>query len=77
MGKNRLNVFSNITQTKNRQGEDIQNRNQLTGELINYWKTTMKNDILLRTVQVDYSRDLSREPWRQGLSLPLSLRIMT
>ncbi len=59
-GKNRLNVFGNITQTQNRQLEDIQNRDRYSSDLINYWKTTMKNDILLRTVQVDFSRELPR-----------------
>jgi hypothetical protein len=65
-GKNRLNVFGNITETKNRQNEDIQNKDQWTGNLINYWKTTMKNDILLRTMQVDYSRDITNAVLEAG-----------
>lgn len=65
-GKNRLSVFGNVTQTKNRQQEDIQNRNQETDDLMNYWKTALKNDILLRTAQVDYSRSISKGTLEAG-----------
>lgn len=65
-GKSRLNVFGNITETNNRQNEDIQNTDQSTGTLINYWKTTMKNDILLRTMQVDYSRNITNGTLEAG-----------
>lgn len=49
-----LSVFSSASDIKNRQAEDIQIHNQLSSDLINYWKTALKNDIKIRTVQADY-----------------------
>ena len=41
----------------NRQNEDIQTRNTVEDELTDYWKTRLKNDILIRTAQLDLSRE--------------------
>lgn len=53
--KNTLNVFASASNVNNRQAEDIQIRNQLTDSLSNYWKTGLKNDIRIRTIQADYT----------------------
>ena len=59
-GRQRLNVFGSFTKIENRQKEDIQNNDQLTGNLMSYWKTSLQNDINLRTIQADYSSQLSK-----------------
>ncbi|PSL47171.1 TonB-dependent receptor-like protein [Chitinophaga niastensis] len=59
-GRHRLNVFGSFTKVENRQKEDIQNRDQLTSNLISYWKTSLQNYIDLRTIQADYSGQLSK-----------------
>lgn len=56
--KHTLNVFASYGMILNRQQEDIQNRNSLQDVLISYWKTAMKNDITLRSGQVDYTRTI-------------------
>ena len=58
-GRHRLNIFGSFTKIRNRQKENIQNSDQLTGNLISYWKTSLQNDIDLRTIQADYSAQLS------------------
>lgn len=57
-GGHRLNVFGSFTKIENRQKEDIHNSDQLTGNLMSYWKTILQNDIDLRTIQADYSSQL-------------------
>jgi hypothetical protein len=59
-GSHRLTIFGSFTKIVNRQKEDIQNSDQLTGHLVSYWKTALQNDINLRTIQADYSSQWSR-----------------
>jgi len=59
-GGQRLNVFGSFTKIGNRQKEDIQNTDQLAGTLMSYWKTTLQNDVQLRTLQADYSNQLQK-----------------
>ena len=54
-----LHIISAFAQVNNQQTEDIQNRNVFKNELQNYWKTNSKNDILIHSVQADYSQNLS------------------
>jgi Outer membrane protein beta-barrel family/CarboxypepD_reg-like domain len=54
-----LHVVTSLAQVDNQQNEDIQNRNLLTDDLLNYWKTTSRNNILIHTAQVDYLQNLS------------------
>ncbi|PZR27070.1 MAG: TonB-dependent receptor [Citrobacter freundii] len=49
-----LGTYLNIS---NRQNEDIQNRNTVNNDLLSHWKTTLKNDITIRTAQLDLSRE--------------------
>ncbi|QIL39715.1 TonB-dependent receptor [Pedobacter sp. HDW13] len=49
-----LHIISTLAQIDNRQTEDIQNRNIFKNELVNYWKTNSRNNILIRTLQADY-----------------------
>ncbi|MET0638155.1 MAG: outer membrane beta-barrel protein [Chitinophagaceae bacterium] len=44
----------------NRQDEDIQTRVTTGNELTDYWKTRLKNDILIRAVQFDLSRAIMK-----------------
>jgi outer membrane receptor protein involved in Fe transport len=51
-----LHVITSLAQINNRQTEDIQNRNVLNDQLVNYWKTGSKNDIVIRVAQADYTQ---------------------
>jgi hypothetical protein len=51
-----LHVITSLAQINNRQTEDIQNRNVLNDQLVNYWKTDSKNDIMIRVAQADYTQ---------------------
>jgi hypothetical protein len=70
-GKHRLNVFGSFTKIENRQKEDIQNSDQLTGDLMSYWKTSLQNDIDLRTIQADYSNQLTNGLFEAGAKFAL------
>jgi hypothetical protein len=65
-GSHRLNVFGSFTTIKNRQREDIQNHDALHQQLMSYWKTAMKNDIDIRTVQADYSKQIGKSLLEAG-----------
>ncbi|MES2650966.1 MAG: outer membrane beta-barrel protein [Bacteroidota bacterium] len=54
-----LHIISAFAQVDNRQTEDIQNRNILTNELQNYWKTNSRNNILIHSLQADYTQNLA------------------
>jgi hypothetical protein len=49
-----LHIVASFAQVDNRQTEDIQNHNEFTNVLLNYWKTKSTNQILIRSAQVDY-----------------------
>ena len=65
-GKHTLNVFGSFGKIRNRQEEDIQNRNSLQDVLMSYWKTALKNDITLRSAQVDYTRSIPNGSLEMG-----------
>lgn len=52
-GEGQLDVLGSIVKISNRQNEDIQTRE--AEALVDYWKTILKNDILIRTAQADLS----------------------
>lgn len=54
-----LHVIASVAQVDNRQNEDIQNRNVFSNQLMNYWKTNSRNNILIRTAQADYTQNTS------------------
>jgi hypothetical protein len=54
-----LHVITSLAQINNKQTEDIQNRNALNDQLVNYWKTNSRNDILTGTAQADYTQKTS------------------
>lgn len=54
-----LHVVTSLTQVDNRQTEDIQNHNAFTKDLLNYWKTNSRNNILIRIAQADYLQHTS------------------
>lgn len=53
-----LHLIAAVAQVDNRQTEDIQNRNDLTDTLLNYWKTRSRNNILIRVAQADYVQNM-------------------
>jgi len=55
-----LHVITSLAQIDNRQTEDIQNRNILNDQLINYWKTGSKNEITIRAAQTDYTQKIGK-----------------
>ncbi|MBO9202972.1 MULTISPECIES: TonB-dependent receptor domain-containing protein [Niastella] len=71
-GRTQLQVLTSLASIGNRQGEDIQNKNALTGDLLEYWQTRMKNDIFIRTAQADLSGELGKGKWRAGAKLALT-----
>ncbi|WP_165759058.1 TonB-dependent receptor domain-containing protein [Niastella yeongjuensis] len=71
-GKTQLQVLTSLATIGNQQTEDIQNKNTLTNQLQEYWLTNMKNDIFIRTAQVDLSGELGKGKWRAGVKLALT-----
>jgi outer membrane receptor protein involved in Fe transport len=71
-GKMQMQVLTSLATIGNRQTEDIQNKNTLTDQLSEYWQTKMKNDIFIRTAQVDLSGELGKGKWRTGAKLALT-----
>jgi len=55
-----LHIITSLAEIDNRQTEDIQNRNVLNNQLINYWKTEAKNEIMIRAAQADYTQKTGR-----------------
>ncbi|WP_316846595.1 TonB-dependent receptor domain-containing protein [Pedobacter psychrodurus] len=53
-----LHIMTSLAQIDNRQTEDIQNRNVLNDQLMNYWKTASKNEIMIRVAQADYTQKI-------------------
>ena len=70
--KTQLQVLTSLATIGNAQGEDIQNKNALIDQLLEYWQTRMKNDIFIRTAQVDLSGELGKGKWRAGAKLALT-----
>lgn len=61
-----LSLFGSVTGITNRQNEDIQIRDQLADTLNNYWKTGLKNNILIRNIQADYTLNIKRSTLEAG-----------
>ncbi len=57
LGQFQLQFQGTMVKIVNRQNEDIQTTNVTDDELTDYWKTRLKNDILIRTAQLDLSRE--------------------
>lgn len=58
IGKTQMEILGTIVKIKNRQNEDIQNRDN--NQLLDYWKTILKNDIFIRSGQIDLSHSLNK-----------------
>jgi outer membrane receptor protein involved in Fe transport len=70
--KTQLQVLTSLATIGNRQTEDIQNKNALTEQLLEYWQTKMKNDIFIRTAQADLSGELGKGKWLAGAKMALT-----
>jgi hypothetical protein len=64
-----LSLFGTITKISNRQNEDIQIRDQLADTLSNYWKTALRNNILIRNIQADYTKNTKNSIVEVGAKL--------
>jgi hypothetical protein len=71
-GKNVLEVFGSIVKIGNRQEEDIRNTNAFTEQLQQYWQTALKNDILIRMVQADFTRNIGKGKLGAGVKFALT-----
>lgn len=61
-----LHIIASLSQINNLQTEDIQNRNLLTQDLLSYWKTDSKNNILIRNAQADYTQNIGAQKLEMG-----------
>ncbi|MBC9909160.1 TonB-dependent receptor domain-containing protein [Chitinophaga varians] len=71
-GKNQLEILSSFLKIRNRQNEDIQTKNLDGHRLLDYWKTDLKNDILIHSVQADLSGNLAKGKWSTGARFAFS-----
>lgn len=62
-----LTIFGLLRTVRNRQREDIQIRDQLADTLADYWKTALKNDIRIRSLQADYTHSTKTGRWEAGV----------
>ncbi|MBA4852954.1 outer membrane beta-barrel protein [Emticicia sp. BO119] len=60
ISKNDLHILGIFSQINNRRKEDIQNTQTLTGDLFNYWKTNLLNDISIRSIQSDFVSNIGK-----------------
>ncbi|UCJ06016.1 TonB-dependent receptor [Chitinophaga pendula] len=58
LGNYQLEVLGTYLQVNNQQQEDIQNEDVMKGLPLSYWKTDLRNDVRIRTLQTDMSRPL-------------------
>ncbi len=60
VGKNEWHVLGIVSQVNNGRTEDIQNTQTLNGDLLNYWKTDLVNNISIRSVQTDFISNIDK-----------------
>jgi hypothetical protein len=65
-GKTQLEMLGTLASIRNRQHEDIQNWYTSTGERLDYWKTVLRNDIMIRTAQIDLTRGINKKKLAAG-----------
>lgn len=53
-----LHVVTSLAQIDNRQTEQIQNWDVLSNNMLNYWKTNSRNNILIHAAQADYIQNM-------------------
>jgi outer membrane receptor protein involved in Fe transport len=71
-GNKQLQLLTSMVNIRNWQNEDIQNKNAIAGHLLDYWKTMLKNDILIRTAQVDFTTNVSKGKLSVGARFALT-----
>ncbi|NLR82771.1 outer membrane beta-barrel family protein [Chitinophaga eiseniae] len=54
-GNNSWQVLTTIARLKNRNAEEIQTYDALNSQLQQYWKTNLNNDIVIRSIQADFT----------------------
>jgi Outer membrane protein beta-barrel family/CarboxypepD_reg-like domain/TonB-dependent Receptor Plug Domain len=66
LGNSQLDILTSLLKINNGQNEDIQTKNTATHYLLDYWKTDLQNDILVRTAQADLSGNAGKGKWSAG-----------
>lgn len=65
-GKTQLQLLNSLVQINNRRQEDIQTNDLINKTLLDYWKTALRQEILIRTAQADLSRQAGNSTLRMG-----------
>ncbi|SHL97661.1 outer membrane beta-barrel family protein [Chitinophaga sp. CF418] len=65
-GKTQLQLLGSFVQANTRQQEDIQTSDVISKALLDYWKTALQQDIRIRTMQADLSRETGIGTFRMG-----------
>lgn len=65
-GKTQLQLLNSLVQINNRRQEDIQTNDLISKTLLDYWKTALRQEILIRTAQADLSRQTGNSTLRMG-----------
>ncbi|MCF2489388.1 outer membrane beta-barrel family protein [Dyadobacter sp. CY347] len=62
----KLTFFGSLAKINSRQNEDIQIRDVFREALRSYWKTALRNDISIRNVQLDYTKNFKKATVEAG-----------
>jgi outer membrane receptor protein involved in Fe transport len=65
-GKQQLQLLGSLSKISNGQNEDIQTKDRYANALSDYWKTNLKNDILIRMLQADLSGNVGKGKYAAG-----------
>lgn len=71
-GKSQLIWLNNLLELRTRQKEDIQSLDLIDLEQLLYWKTNLKNDISIRSTQVDFNTVTGKSKWVAGAKFAYS-----
>ena len=72
LGKSRLSFLGNLLSVENKQKDDFINKDRMTSDLLDYWKSNLLNKIKIYTAQVDYTKVLGNINLEAGAKLSFS-----
>ncbi|WP_407482125.1 TonB-dependent receptor domain-containing protein [Elizabethkingia meningoseptica] len=70
--KSRLSFLGNLLSVENKQKDDFINKDRMTSDLLDYWKSNLLNKIKIYTAQVDYTKVLGNINLETGAKLSFS-----
>ena len=70
--KSRLSFLGNLLSVENKQKDDFINKERMTSDLLDYWKSNLLNKIKIYTAQVDYTKVLGNINLEAGAKLSFS-----